>query len=312
MFTIKNIDRKPSSPDMNYSHCPVCGSKSEFWRMKQTSHGQFRIEWCQACRYAFVNPRPSFEELKAFYSGQEHGEGTLLTADMLLDQEKTAPNVTIDAARIVQTMRQFLTSQATQSLRFLDVGCGYGFFSSEALHQDFDVCALELDIQERQIAQQLTQIEPVPLPFEDFQASPQSFSGILMSQILEHAHDVNFWMSKAHTLLSQHGILAIALPNFDSIFRRILQERDPYLCPPQHLNFFTEQSLTALLKKHGFKVLRVQWISRFPIQTFIRRFAIIGSFGIAMIRPFINTLLQPVDWCRLGMILNVYATKEKT
>ena len=81
-------------------------------------------------------------------------------------------------------------------------------------------------------------------------------------KILEHALDVNGWVRKAGSLLAPGGVLAIALPNFGSFLRLALQENDPYVCPPAHLNYFTAKNLSLLLQRHGFSVAAVQWISR--------------------------------------------------
>jgi len=52
--------------------------------------------------------------------------------------------------------------------------------------------------------------------------------------------------SKAHTILERNGIVAIALPNLGSIFRIVMQEMEPYICPPAHLIFFNPYSLSKL------------------------------------------------------------------
>jgi hypothetical protein len=89
-----------------------------------------------------------------------------------------------------------------------------------------------------------------------------------MSQILEHVSDVNSWMRNAWGLLKRGGTIAIALPNFNSMFRLVLGRRDPYIIPPEHLNFFSTGNLKALLSKHGFKVIREENFG--PIMTLIR------------------------------------------
>ena len=76
-----------------------------------------------------------------------------------------------------------------------------------------------------------------------------------MSQILEHACDINLWMEKVHGLLKEEGLVAIAVPNFNSFLRFFLEEREPYITPPAHLNFFSPTSLGRLLEKHGFRAM---------------------------------------------------------
>ena len=63
-----------------------------------------------------------------------------------------------------------------------------------------------------------------------------------MSHVLEHSLQPLDWLKHAWKLLSDDGILAIALPNFGGVYR-FLGERDPWIIPPVHLQFFTPRSL---------------------------------------------------------------------
>ena len=60
--------------------------------------------------------------------------------------------------------------------------------------------------------------EGTSIVVEDYSCDAGSFDVINLSQILEHAFDINLWASKAHHCLRKGGVLAIALPNFNSFF----------------------------------------------------------------------------------------------
>lgn len=291
-----------------YDFCPACSSSIHCWRNKRVGDIEYRIEKCTSCGYAFVNPRPTLKFLIDYYLNTGHGQkDKCKLVDDVLNSEKQYPNSTIDAQRIIKTIE--LMNLSIESKAFLDVGCGYGFFAREAIINGYDVVALELASEERHIAKQVAGLEPISTSFENFTHSNNSFSVILMSQILEHAFDVNLWISKAKELLVTGGVLAVALPNFHSIFRKILQEKDPYICPPDHLNFFGPRSITTLLKKHGFNVLEIQWVSRIPLASLERRFSFLGENCIAIVSKMTNLTLMVIDGFHLGMIMNVYAKK---
>lgn len=130
-------------------------------------------------------------------------------------------------------------------------------------YQNNTVTAIELG-PTRAVAREMTGIDPKPVLFEDFDAPQESFSAILMSQVLEHVHDVNLWTRRAFELLRPGGVLAIALPHFGSGLRGVLGERDPFISPPEHLNFFTGESLRLLLLRHGLQPGRTEYRSRIP------------------------------------------------
>lgn len=306
-------EREPGIRDHYDPMCPICAAPIVPWKTKETPQGAFPIDRCPSCKYAFVNPRPNLQFLEEFYSSSGHGNESLPsqeTYESAMKRESENPNSTLDATRMIGRIGNLLSADSLSSPKFLDVGCGYGFFSREALGQGFDVLALEFASVESRIAAQAIGSEPVRGTFEGFEAAPDSFSVILMSQILEHAADVNLWIAKANRLLMEGGVLAIALPNFVSLFRLILQESDPYICPPAHLNFFSARSLTELLTRQGFEVLDVQWVSRIPPSTFEKRLAKFGQ-TIPRVCSRLSTLpLKLADAIGLGMMLNVYARKR--
>jgi SAM-dependent methyltransferase len=296
------------------SACPVCSSKVQPWRIKSTPHGQFAITRCAECGYAFVNPRPGLPYLLEFYSSRGHCGETPHSLDEVRAREAAHPNSTRDARRIIETTRHLLSyCSGGRPARLLDVGCGYGFFSAEAVRQGFEVTALELAETERSMAQQIAGLSPIAEPFESYQSTPETFQAILMSQILEHALDINEWVRKAGSLLTPGGVLAIALPNFSSLLRLILQERDPYVCPPAHLNYFSARSLCLLLQRHGLDVAGIQWISRINptlvVQRVLPAHLVAQRLGIRVVDTILRAVLGASDWLRLGMILNVYARK---
>jgi SAM-dependent methyltransferase len=291
--------------------CPVCGASIQFWRLKQVENLCYRLDLCSICGYCFVNPRPSLEFLMRYYSTSGYRPidtlGETLSVQNVMEGERLYPNSTLDAKSMLKTIQTL--SRPTTSKRFLDVGCGYGFFSKEAIGAGFDVRALELARNERNIAQQLTELTPIASSFEDYQCEPDSLGVILMSQILEHAIDVNLWIQKAHQMLEKNGLLAIAVPNYGSLFRKVLQESDPFICPPVHLNFFNPRSLSLLLKKHGFEVMRTEWISRLPQSAFEKRLPSFTKPLLPLVQLGSNFFLACIDQLRMGMIIRLYSRK---
>jgi SAM-dependent methyltransferase len=293
--------------------CAICHSQVSLWRSKVTSGGTFAIDRCRACGYAFVNPRPSLEYLMQFYatSGHRHDAAEAgETLESVLQSEKAFPNATIDARRMMRTIRTLLPKRDAGRDALLDVGCGYGFFSREAIAAGFEVTAIELAAAERAIAHSIAGVDPLNVSFERFDAPPASYSVILMSQILEHALDVQTWLARVRELLHEGGIVAIALPNFGSLIRHVLQENDPFVTPPAHLNYFNHYNLGLLLRRCGFTVRRVQSVSRTPPGALDRRFGRLGPPVTALAASIASIAARAMDLANLGMMVNIYASKN--
>lgn len=300
-----------NSEQKQYTSCPVCSSPIKTWRVKSVGSDKYNLDLCGSCGYCFVNPRPSLRFLMNYYASFGHGHvdtgGEAPNLESVLAREQSDPNSTIDAKRLVKTIK-FLVKNGTSN-RFLDVGCGYGFFSKEALGAGFDVFALDLADNERKIAKEMIGLSPVASSFEEFECDPESLGVVLMSQILEHALDINLWIKKSHDILVNDGILAIALPNYGSVFCMIMQENWPHICPPAHLNFFNPKSLSSLLEHHGFKVEAIQWISRIPRRTIEKRLPGRGKPLLPVINVASSASLKIIDALRLGMMINIYGRK---
>jgi len=308
MHTIKLMES-----ETEYNACPVCSGALKKWRAKQTRFGNYRMDVCCSCGFAFVNPRPSLSFLMEFYSslgfGGEQPVQEVPTKESVLAQEAEDPNSTVDASRLVSTINELLGGRVDGERRFLDVGCGYGFFSTEAIRGGFEVTALDLATNKRKVAREITGMDPIATSFEDYDCSPSTFSAVLMSQILEHVSDVNMWMTKAHRILVKDGILAVALPNFGNALRLLFQERSPYIIPPEHLNFFNPRSLSTLMERHGFKVERVQWVTRVPKRIIRKRLPRIVSPLFPVVNALGKIAFSTFDGLHLGTMISVYGRK---
>ncbi len=174
-----------NSEQEQYEVCPVCSSTIKRWRDKNVGGENYILDLCGSCGFSFVNPRPSLSFLMDYYSSFGHGhvgEKEAPTLLSVLQQEQNYPNSTVDAKRLIGTIKSL--TQSSRNNRFLDVGCGYGFFSKEALNAGFEVATLELAENERAIAKEMTGINPAACSFEEFECAHESLQVVFMSQIL--------------------------------------------------------------------------------------------------------------------------------
>jgi SAM-dependent methyltransferase len=291
---------------ITWHSCPICEGTAELWNRVKG----YQLERCLHCGFVFVNPRPDREEMSKYYrSIGGHCRADTISPGEVLERERFFPNSTVDAARMIaNTVRVVEPGEP-----LLDVGSGYGFYSREALRRGFVVEALEIAPFERACTAELVGIEPLDVEFEDLPESPDRYGVVLMSQILEHAVDINEWVAKARRLLRKKGVLCIAVPNFASFLRRALGTRDPFIHPPVHLNYFSQRSAELLLAKHGFVVWRMETISRLPPDALSKRMGnapqIAKDLTVWAFRRAQKPPLAALDRMHLGMFLNIYAIR---
>ncbi len=293
--------------------CPICSAPIGLWNKKTTTAGEFDLDRCGDCSYVFVNPRPSLEFLVDFYTKNTHDSklrgGDSVTLDDVLKKEAAWPNSSVDARRMVGTARSLLKpTDGDGKYSLFDVACGFGFFTKEALELGFEVTALEISNSDRRIAGEMNGVEPVSIPFEEFDAADNAFDVIVLSQIVEHVQDINEWIGKAKNLMKPDGILTVALPNFDNLFRYILGVNEPYIIPPEHLNYFNGGNLKSLMSNHGLKVEKIEWTSKIPPST-IEKLPL-GKVAKPVLTPIIGLSLNIIDLFRLGIFVTIYARKN--
>ncbi len=289
---------------INHNSCPVCDSSIFEWKRKVIDNQEYKIDLCNYCGYSFINPRPTLEFISNYYANFRISDEAIHTKK---EDDKHSYSI-IDAKRIVKTISKFTNSAV--GLNFLDVGCGHGLISREAIDGGFNVTALELSDIERDVAYSLTKIMPVNSSFEDYSCDPESFDVINLSQILEHVVDINLWASKSNHCLRKNGLLAIALPNFNSFFRYVLQEGDPYICPPVHLNFFSKKNLIKLLDIHGFDIEYYEFISRIPDEALLKRIPKFLLFTLPIVKILVTAIFKIFDILHIGIMINIYARKR--
>jgi hypothetical protein len=62
-------------------------------------------------------------------------------------------------------------------------------------------------------------------------------------------------LQKAHELLEDQGIVAVMVPNIDSLFARFTKTKWHLLLPEEHLFFFNQKSIQLMLEKSGFDMV---------------------------------------------------------
>jgi len=283
--------------EIQHSNCPICGGRVSPLLSKKVRSGVFQIVVCADCSFAFVNPTPSERFILDFYSQDGDAGERRKSGNEVLQLESIDPHSSVDAVRFAGNLKRM-----TGGGRLLDVGAGVGLFSLAAQKEGFSVDAIEIGGPERSAAREILGFEPAATTFERYDPSG-GYNAVILSQVLEHAREPTVWLQKIWNILAPGGVVVIALPNFGSIFTDILKDRDPYIIPPAHLNYFNVNNLLRLAERLGFEVLKTETTSAMPKAPFQRRF---GKFLGSVAHRVFQTACLPFDAFNKGIILNVY------
>ena len=251
--------------DASAAACPLCGGAILPWATKSHAGHPYRYDRCQSCDFAFVNPRPTQQWLDGYYSAS--GIDVEPPAAPPLASAADVPDPGPWPTRVIADM----VAAGRAGGRMLDVGAGNGWITAAAVRAGLSITALELSPACLADLRRLPNVTPIPVGFERFDAPPGSFDFVFMSHVLEHAHDPRAWVERAANLLTAGGVLSVALPHFNSIYRLLGGTVDPYFFPPEHLNHFNRRSLGRLAEACGLTPVRWETLGDFPTDVITKR-----------------------------------------
>jgi 2-polyprenyl-3-methyl-5-hydroxy-6-metoxy-1,4-benzoquinol methylase len=158
--------------------------------------------------------------------------------------------------------------------RLLDVGCGTGEFISFMKEHGWNVTGLEVSEQACMIAKRKG-LQVYSLTVDQLKHSHptllKTFDAITLLHVLEHVPDPVGLLKSLRELLTTSGKIIIHVPNdFNELqlhAQRHLKKDPWWIAVPDHINYFTVNSLTNLLKELGFDVIYSQ--GDFPMELFL-------------------------------------------
>lgn len=232
--------------------CNLCGHAvyTAVYRVKDTNYGQpgvFTLVRCNQCGLVFTNPRPTAQEIGAFYPAQQYHPFRALQNE---GRTKPARRQQQRAGQIAQIVKD------SKVQRVLDVGCGSGIFLLAMRERGWEVCGVEPSPEAAEFARTTLKL---PVKTGDiFQIGPGlTFDVITFWDVLEHTHSPRDVLLHAHRLLGPKGLLAINVPNWASWERKLFKESWIAIDAPRHLYHFTPDTLNSMLQVCGFEVIEM-------------------------------------------------------
>lgn len=137
----------------------------------------------------------------------------------------------------------------------LEVGCAHGAFLHCCRTAGFDSVGVEIAPEVIKFATETFGIRVHAGPVEICQFEPASFDAVILMDVLEHFFNPEETMVQLAKLANKRpdgGLLFIQTPRYASG----RTSKWPQFKPPEHLYLFTKCSLTSLLCRIGFKVVR--------------------------------------------------------
>ncbi len=225
--------------------CTICGcSKHNFLFSKD----QWQVHMCKNCGLGVLEPRPSRDQIERMYGHdyfQVHYSNklSLYSPEMVrrLQQEN-------------HRIRFF--SKFKNDGKILDIGCGRGYFLLACRKHGYNVEGIDISAAAATHISEEFKIRVHIGKLENIKLKELAFDVITLWHSLEHTSDPNLYIQMAAKWLKDDGILVIDVPNYEGYDARMYWNNWPHWDLPFHFYHFNPGSLSALLRKHGFIIVR--------------------------------------------------------
>lgn len=234
--------------------CPVCGSNAVSRALEAKDHTVskqiFEIWSCQDCSFRFTQSVPAAETIGKYYKSDTYVSHS--------NTKKGLINRLYHAVR-KRTLQQKLrlVRQATGQMEgnLLDIGAGTGAFASVMQEAGWKVTGLEPDRDARDNAARDYQVKLEDLSHL-FELPADNYDAVTLWHVLEHVHQLHEYLETFKKILTQDGVLIIAVPNFTSDDAKYYGRDWAAWDVPRHLWHFSPKSMDVLVKKHGLTVAK--------------------------------------------------------
>src|SRR5262245_8938513 len=219
--------------DFSARECPACN--------RSTAHAlRFRIggsDILQCCSCGLgrsesdaFNPEDYYTD-DYFCGRRADGYSDYLAAEPVLQRE---------FARTLEFIRRLVPCG-----RLLEIGCAYGFFLMEA-RRHFKVNGIELAQGAVEHARRAGLKVVHGVADEPTLAAIGPVDVMVMLDVIEHLREPRDTLALCHRHLNPGGIVVITTGDFGSVAARLTGARWRLMTPPQHLWFFTRESMSRM------------------------------------------------------------------
>jgi SAM-dependent methyltransferase len=221
--------------------CPSCARATV--HRKLYSKNSCDILQCSVCGLGRTNCA-GFDLHNYYTEGYFSG----VHSDGYADYRGSEPVLRREFARTVQFIRGLRDGG-----RLLEIGCAFGFFLEEA-RGFYDVAGIEIADAAVAFCQSRGLAVINGVAEESTFRQLGMFDVIVLLDVVEHLPDPRSCLALCRRHLNPGGIIVISTGDFASIYARLAGRKWRLMTPPQHLWFFTPESMRRLSHSLGLQL----------------------------------------------------------
>lgn len=258
--------------DLIHRNCPLCAHDNRTTPASAYGEDRWPLKACVRCGFVYLETSPDYAALSGEFAWDNtfhswHAERSRSPQQAMLSQMGRGVR---RGARIFFKRRRMdeLMVQYAAPGNILDVGCGKGS-QLRRLPEAYVPFGIEISPGQAACARELLQArggDVIVGPGAEalMQLPERFFSGVMMRSYLEHEAEPRRALQGAARVLAPRGIVIIKVPNYGCLNRWIFGRRWCGFRFPDHVNYFTPQTLRRLCEEVGLVVSQFGIRDRLP------------------------------------------------
>lgn len=283
-----------------FVNCNLCSKNSTKLLFRISGHN---IVKCTNCGLIYINPRlkeKSLHEIykKEYYRNAEFKNSStqsLFGYDLYIEEKEDIVNTFKRRLRVIEKYKKHG--------KLLDIGCATGFFLELAESRGWGAYGTDVSKFASEYAKRKLGLKNIfygdlsKAKFKD-----EMFDAVTIFDVIEHLPDPKGTLKEINRILKNDGLIVVTTPNSGSLAAKILGKKwEEFRRAREHIYFFSADTLSNMLEKNGFEVLKIESAGRyFSFKSAARRgklyfkkiFAvlgfIVGVLGIENKKIYIN------------------------
>lgn len=236
-------ERQPQSEGSR--RCVVCGSYSLSKTFDAAEEG-FSVVRCPDCGLGRTLPPVPAAEIGRWYPETYYGK------------ENVRFNFVFEhMTRLFQGRRARVLHNRVPRGPVLDVGCGRGHLLAYLRSLGYEPHGVEFSDTAAWHARRKLDLDVLTCDFLTSPHQQERFNAVVFWHTLEHFPEPVSALARASELLKPGGLIAISVPNSESLQARLFGRHWFHLDVPRHYFHFGTRSLEALLARHRFRVVQM-------------------------------------------------------
>jgi len=222
-------------------NCPNCNKKKNNTLFVKDF---FNYRKCSVCSLIYVSPILKEKNIIQLYKNSSYSNswGKILSNKIEYKfNQKKFDNLLLNIKRITKAKG-----------KALDIGCAVGQFLDTLKKDGWDTYGIELNDQERKVAQKKKH-EVYDKKIELDYLPEKKFNLVSILEVLEHVYSPIDVIKSIHKILKKNGLLVVIVPNVGSLAANIMQSRCNMFLGMSHITMFDLKTLKNLIERYSFK-----------------------------------------------------------